>query len=240
MATTKASAANDPRDGGFDGFPDGFVPFLDELAEADREWFAANKARYTELVTDPTKAFVVALGQRLQDEIAPGIRAEPKTNGSIGPITNDLRFSPDRNPYKDHVLLRFWEGDDRKTSPTLFVRLGGDGIGYATGAAIPSVDRWRSLIDDRSTGEALADALVVLGRGRELDVDGEGYKRVPKPYAPDHPRADLLRHKMGFQARWLEPLPAELGSASFVDHCAERLGACVDVHRWLVTNLGRP
>lgn len=232
MTTSPATADT------FRGFPDGFVPFLEELGRADKAWFGANKARYQELVTDPLKAFVVAIGQRLREDVAPGIRAEPKTNGSIAPITNDLRFSPDRNPYKDHVLLRFWEGGSRKTSPTLFLRLGPDGVGYATGAPIVDVERWRELIDDDATGAELADALAVLGRRRDLDVDGVGYKRVPKPYDPDHPRADLLRHKMGLQARWLEPAPASLAKPGFVDHCAKRLVACAPVHRWFVTNLG--
>ncbi|MEM9563472.1 MAG: DUF2461 domain-containing protein, partial [Actinomycetota bacterium] len=63
------------------------------------------------------------------------------------------------------------------------------------------------------------------------------YKRVPKPYADDHPRADLLRHKMGLQARWLEPIPESLGGPELVDHCAGRLAACAPVHRWFVDHL---
>jgi len=61
-------------------------------------------------------------------------------------------------------------------------------------------------------------------------------KRVSAPYGADHPRADLLRHKM-FQARWSEPLPDSVSKAEFVDWCAERLVATTDVHRWLVDNL---
>ncbi|MEL7158488.1 MAG: DUF2461 family protein, partial [Actinomycetota bacterium] len=95
---------------------------------------------------------------------------------------------------------------------------------------------WRSLIDDDTTGGALAAALTELGRDRPLDVAGADYKRVPSPYAQDHPRADLLRHKM-FQARWSEPAPPEITGPGFVDHCLDRLDQCGAVHRWLVTNL---
>ena len=220
----------------FQGFPSEGLAFLRRLGDEDKAWFDANRATYDDAVVAPTKAFVTAIGDRLADGIAPAVVAQPKANGSIAPINNDLRFSPDKSPYKDHLLLRFWEGDNKKTAPTLFVRISGDDIGYATGAMLSDLDRWRSLIDDDATGEPLAAALAKLGKGRDLDVAGEGYKRVPKPYADDHPRANLLRHKM-FQARWSEPAPKTITSARFVDHCMKRLESCAEVHRWLVANL---
>jgi uncharacterized protein (TIGR02453 family) len=222
----------------FGGFPDGFGPFLRELGGADKAWFGANRSRYERLVTVPTKAFVVAVGHRLNDEIGPGIVAQPRTNGSIAPINNDLRFAPDRSPYKDHLLLRFWEGEDRRTAPTLFIRIGPDDVGFATGAPIASVERWRSAIDDEVTGGELVAALAELaGGGRSIDIGGRDYKRVPRPFAEDHPRADLLRHKAGFQARWSEPLPAVARQGRFVEFCVRRLVSCAPVHRWLVANL---
>jgi len=114
------------------------------------------------------------------------------------------------------------------------VRLSADTVGFATGVMLSDLDRWRQLIDDESTGSALADALAELAKGRDVDLAGEGYKRVPKPYAEDHPRADLLRHK-GIQARWPEPTPANVTDAEFVDFCVERLEACAEIHRWFVT-----
>ena len=220
----------------FDGFPRSGLEFLRQLGTEDKKWFDANRKTYDRDVVAPTKAFVSAVGDRLADGMAPAIVAQPKVNGSIAPINNDLRFSPDKSPYKDHVLLRFWEGEDKKTAPTLFIRISADEIGFATGAMLPDLERWRKLIDDDATGAPLATALDELGTGRDLDIAGEGYKRVPKPYPEDHPRAALLRHKM-FQARWPEPVPKSIGSAAFVDHCIDRLEACSDVHRWLVTNL---
>lgn len=221
----------------FTGFPQEGLDFLRTLGGEDKAWFDANRGTYDEAVVGPTKAFVTALGERLAGGFAPGIVAQPKANGSIAPINNDLRFNPDKSPYKDHLLLRFWEGSDKKTSPTLFVRLGADEVGFATGAPILDIERWRELVADESTGQDLADALTALGKRRDLDVAGEGYKKVPKPYPEDHPRADLLRCKGGLQARWSEPVPASVSKARFVDHCYKRLEACEPVHRWLLTNL---
>ncbi|MEM8922509.1 MAG: DUF2461 domain-containing protein [Actinomycetota bacterium] len=221
----------------FDGFPPETMAVLDRLGRADKAWFDANKTSYQSTVVEPTKAFVAAIGERLADGVAPRIVAQPKANGSIAPINNDLRFSPDKSPYKDHLMLRFWEGEHKKTAPTLFIRISPEQIGYATGIALPDLERWRALIDGDAGGE-LAAAIEELGAGREIDVAGEGYKRVPKPYAQEHPRADLLRLK-SFQARWIEATPSSITTPGFVDHCQERLEACAPIHRWLVDHLGR-
>ncbi len=220
----------------FTGFTQEGLSFLHALGAQDKEWFDERRSTYADHVVAPTKAFVTAIGERLADRIAPEIVAQPKANGSIAPINNDLRFSPDKSPYKDHLLLKFWEGADKKTAPTLYIRLSADDVGFATGALLPDLDRWRQLIDNEKTGAELANAISALSSGRELDIAGEGYKRVPAPHSADHPRADLLRHKM-FQARWSEPTPPSVTSSDFVDYCVTRLEACAPIHRWFVQNL---
>ncbi len=220
----------------FTGFPREGLDFLAELPSHDKDWFAANRAPYDECVAAPAKVFVDVLGERLQDEISPAIVVQPKVNGAISPINRDVRFSAGKTPYKDHLLLKWWEGENKKLAPTLYVRLGSASVGFGSGAMFDSVDRWREAVDDEKTGALLVAALDDLAAGRELDVAGAELKRVPAPYDADHPRADLLRHKM-FQARWSEPLPDSVSNAQFVDWCAERLVATADVHRWLVDNV---
>lgn len=220
---------------GFAGFEPSAMELLAELGGQDAEWFKANKPAYQELVASPCKAFVGAMGEALQNRISPGIVALPRTNGSIGPINNDLRFSPDKSPYKDHVLFRFWEGADKKTAPTLFVRLSKGGIGFATGAVFGDVTRWREAVASPQ-GAQLEAALSKLERGTRAEVVGRELKRVPAPYPDDHPRRDLLRHKL-LQLRWEEKPPRLLGKPDFVDWCAKRLERCAPVHRWLVDSL---
>ena len=222
--------------GDFDGFPGQGLEFLTELGQQDKAWFQDHRATYDEAVATPAKAFVEAMGDLLRADVSSDLEAQPKVNGSISPINNDVRFNPDATPYKDHLLFRWWEGPTKKAAPTLFVRLSEDSVGFATGAALPDLDRWRAAIDDRTTGSALADAISRLGRGRDLEVAGAELKRVPKPYDPDHPRGDLLRHK-AFQARWPEPTPKSVTSGAFADWCARRLNSCGDIHHWLVDNL---
>lgn len=221
---------------GFAGFPRAGLELLTRLGGADKPWFQAHRGEYDTGLASPAKAFVVAVGERLAHQVSPDVQAVPRTNGSIAPINNDLRFRPDAPPYKDHLLFRWWEGPDRKVAPTLFVRLSEASVGFATGVALHDLDRWRDAVADEVSGPALTTALAELAEGRDLDVVGAELKRVPAPHPPDHPRADLLRHK-GFQARWTEPTPAQVTDATFVEWCVERLVACSPVHRWLVDEL---
>ncbi len=217
-------------------FSAGARDFLRELPARDKAWFDANRSDYQALIAAPAKAFVEAVAAELQAELSPAIVGVPRVNGSISPINRDIRFSADKTPYKDHLLFRWWEGEEKKTAPTLFVRLAADEVGFATGAMLPSLDRWRALIDEEATGAPLASAIGALVAETGADVAGADYKRVPKPYAADHPRAVLLRHKW-LQVRWSAPFPGHLGEADFAGWCAKELQRCAEVHRWLVTNL---
>jgi uncharacterized protein (TIGR02453 family) len=221
----------------FEGFPQQGLQLLRKLPTRDAAWFKANQKTYRETVLEPAKAFVDAMGVELSAGISKAIRADPKTNGSIAPINNDVRFAKDKTPYKDHLLFRFWEGRDKKAAPTLFVRLSGDSVGFASGAVFASVDRWRARVDDDKTGKTLEAAIGKIRRGaKEVETAGAVLKRVPAPYAAEHPRGDLLKHKM-LQVRWPEPHPKSVGTAKFPGWCATRLARCTDLHRWLVANL---
>lgn len=192
----------------FDGFQPAATEFLATLGTKKSDWFKAHKKDYERLVVAPSKAFVTALGAEISSSISSDIDFAPRTNGSMAPINNDLRFAPGKSPYKDHLLFRFWEGPNKKTAATLFVRVAPSGIGFATGAAFDDVGRWRDAVaSDR--GAELASAIDTLVRSTKADVVGEVLKRVPAPHAADHPRANLLRHKM-IQVRWQEKERASL------------------------------
>lgn len=212
-----------------EGFTKKGLRLLGALPGYDKDRFAAEKDDYQRLLADPVKAFVDDLGPRLASGISPGIQWAAKTNGSISPINNDLRFNPDADPYKDHVLIRFWEGPNKRTAPTLWVRIGAKDVGFASGVAPSDVDVWRRVIDSEA-GAGIAAAVGALAEGTGADVVGEGLKRVPAGYPDDHPRADLLRFKW-LQVRWTAKVEAT--SADFVDGCAEELGRAGDLHRRL-------
>lgn len=219
----------------FDGFPKDGLALLQDLPTYDKDRFQAEKARYRDGLQQPLKDFVDALGPVLRGEISPGLEFSAKTHGSIGPINNDVRFNPDASTYKDHVLLRFWEGDDKRTAPTLYVRLTGTEVGFATGAAFADVDAYRRAVDE--DGDALQAALTALVAATGADVVGQELKRVPRGYDADHRHGDLLRYKW-LQGRWPRPLPTSVGGEEFVRYCAGELAQAAGVHRWLVEHVG--
>ncbi len=225
----------------FTGFSDDARQMLRDLPIYDKDRFAAEKKRWNAEILDQAKAFVDDVVPLLQEQVSPTITGAAKVNGSISPINNDLRFSPDKAPYKDHLLIAFWDGSSKKVAPVLHARISADDVGLATGAMFADsiLDRWRHLIDDDSTGEPLAAAINDLVGATSADVVGQELKRVPKPFGDDHPRADLLRHKW-LQIRWSQPAPAVIGSDAFPGWVADRLALTRDVHAWLRDHLYRP
>lgn len=220
----------------FEGFSEEGSAFLAALGTKDKAWFDTNRKVYTAEIAGPAKLFVEAMGQYLQENMSPDIVALPKTNGSIAPINNDLRFSPDASPYKDHLMFRFWEGPNKKTAAMLMLRVHPtDGVGIATGIGFGDLNRWRELVDS-GAGADLDSAIKALVAKTGADLVGEGLKKVPKPYAGDHPRGHLLRHK-GLQIRWIPKRKAPINSAKLVDWCGEELAKTQEVHSWLVDHL---
>lgn len=216
----------------FDGFDSGAIASLAELPGWDADRYAGDKARLVAGVTRPGLALIETVADRLDADLTVVARS------SVSPLHRDLRFAPAGSPrYKDHLLLTTWEGSDKRSAPTFWIRVDADRAGFASGIGFSPVirDRWRSSVGG-SKGAELAAELDRLIAERDAEVAGDELKKVPTPFAADHPRGDLLR-KIGFQVRFIEPLPDTIGSPAFADRCTERLSELLPVHRWLVRHL---
>src|SRR5919199_1049809 len=183
----------------FAGFPGEGLGLLAGLAENNtREYFDAHRDVYDSALLAPTKAFVVALGEELHARVSPGLRAEPRINGSILRINRDTRFSSDKRPYKEYLDFWFWEGDGpSRERPGLFMRLRPATVTLGAGMhrfEPPALAAYRAAVDDEETGRALEGAIIDATGVGGVTVGGLAYKRVPRGFASDHPRADLLRH----------------------------------------------
>jgi len=184
----------------FNGFSDEAIQFLLELrAEQNRAWFKAHQEDYLRLCRRPLELFVEELRELIVDEY-PGVReVEPH----IFRIQRDTRFARDKTPYKTNLAADFAfrpirDGENEHGIPGLYVSFGLDGeyVGMGAWHMSPEVlAKYRGLLDDARAGarfQKLVDALLAQGFTIEAM---DKLKRVPSPYAQDHPRADLLKYK---------------------------------------------
>lgn len=181
----------------FRGFERDAMQFWHELAsEMSREWFAANKGRYQSVWVDPMLVLLRDLARGLARTYKPLALGEP----GVLRIYRNLRFSRDKTPYKTHIagIIRL-AGDaiPKMGNTVLYLQLGVDeeyaGVGcYRFDDA--RVARWRRGVVG-APGRALLQILASL-RGKGYEAGGyEHYARVPKGFAADHPRAELLKYK---------------------------------------------
>lgn len=222
----------------FTGFPRKTLSFLGGLTiNNNKGWFEANRGEYDEYYVAPARAFVTAMGPRLR-KLSPGVQAEPKVNGSLMRIHRDTRFSKDKTPYKDHLDLIFWEGEGKsRECPGFFFRLTAKKLFLGAGKHgfdSTQLGAYRAAVDDNRTGRQLARVLDKLPGGYE--VGGQHYKKVPRGFAGDHERGDLLRHNALHAAIEMNT-PKEAHGPEFVDFCIRHFEVVAPIHRWLVANL---
>lgn len=218
----------------FDGFDRGALEFLSGLREHNtRDWFQAHRAEYEELVLEPARDFVVALGEELRQAV-PDVSADPRVNGSIFRIARDTRFAKDKRPYKDHLDLWFWVGE-RRRGPGFWFRLTPDELVLGGGMHHfdpGQLERYRAAVVDDDRGGAL---LAEVGRLRTAGyaIGGERYRRMPRGFEAPVERAPLLLHEGVFG--WVEfaPPPGEAFSSAFPRFCAERYGPLSGLVEWL-------
>jgi uncharacterized protein (TIGR02453 family) len=192
----------------FQGFDRDAMQFWHELAsEMSKEWFAANKQRYQSVWVEPMLALLREVARGLSRVYKPFALGEP----GVLRIYRDLRFSPDKTPYKTHIAGLIRLGGDRIAeagNTALYLQLGLDGEYAGVGCYHfddARVARWRRAVVG-APGRAL---LQIIARLRRKGYDPGGYEtyaRVPKGFAPEHPRAELLKCR-GLICRF-PPIPA--------------------------------
>jgi|GEM_PF-1175613 len=223
----------------FTGIPKEGIEFLEELPKRDKDWFNDWRDLYEESLLLPTKALVVAVGERLQKSVSESLTAKPAINGSISPIFRDLRFSSDKTVFKDNLMLNFWDGSPKKTAPTLRIRITPHQIGFSVGAVFaeqPLLDHWRNAIADPSSGKIIEQAIDDLKHQFPINIPEPELKKTPSSFENDHPRKELLRRK-SIQLRWPESTPPSIHESSFADWCSERLEQTKAIHLWFKNNL---
>ena len=119
----------------------------------------------------------------------------------------------------------------------LYVQLSADGLYVGGGywhTQSDQVQRLRGAVADERTGAELEKVLADLAG---WEVVGERLKRLPKPWTPGHPRADLLRAKSLAVGRAFEP--AEwLHEPECREQVARAWREVAALNSWLTTHVG--
>jgi uncharacterized protein (TIGR02453 family) len=182
-------------DATFPGFP-GAQAFLAGLAaNNDRDWFNAHKGDYQRTIKGPAEAFVACVEPEL------GRIAGAPVGGRIFRIHRDVRFAKDKRPYNAHLHIAFGAGpiaSNREGTPRgWFFGLYPDRAVVGAGGFHfegPALDAYRAAAADEAKGKSLEAVLGKIAKAGHR-IEGDQLKRVPAPYAADHPRGDLIRRK---------------------------------------------
>jgi uncharacterized protein (TIGR02453 family) len=209
----------------FAGFGPGLPDFFRGLAaDNSKAFFDSHRAVYEEQVRTPLS--------RLLEEAA------ERFGGSVKLFrqNRDTRFSADKSPYKTNTYGMVHGIAGRQP---LYASVSAEGIYAGTGEyqmQKDQLDRFRAAIDDGDSGPDLVHALDVA-TAAGLDRWGEEMKTVPRGFAPDHPRAALLRIKGLVVGAQLGPAET-LDGRRPLDHCLRVWDAAGPLSDWLVAHVG--
>lgn len=192
--TTSSGSATPPSERehaatAFNGFPRGAFDFFARLAgHNNRDWFHAHQDVYERACREPMKTLVAELG------------GNPEQT-KITRINRDLRFSPDKSPYRTYIAAGV---------RGYYVSLSATGLWVGTGMykpEPPALERLRNAIASDTSGPTLQRIVTSLRRkGYHVDTH-DRLASTPRGYSMDHPRIALLQMKDIFAGKELAPEP---------------------------------
>lgn len=177
--------------------PDGFTQMIDdsnaffaELRQNNtKDWFNPRKDHYNTAIKKPAEFFADLLAEDFSR--ISGKPFKPK----LFRIYRDVRFSKDKTPLNAHLHMMWSQAGDDPFAPFFFFgsepgeMTVGFGIGGFKGETLT---RFRAFVD--RDGDELAD-LIDATAFQFSTWGAPPLKKVPKPYAEDHPHGDLLKRK---------------------------------------------
>ena len=190
-------------------FTKAFFKFFNSLSKNNnRDWFNEHKAEYQSVVVQPMCELIEAMGPRLQ-KISPYFIADPKPHGgSMFRIYRDIRYSKDKTPYKLHAACQFRHelGKDVH-APGFYLHISTQEASFGGGIWVPSnedLSRIRNtIVDNPGTWKRIKSnpEVVNLFGG----ISGDGLKRPPRGFDPEHEHIDDLKRKSFLLIRQQNP-----------------------------------
>jgi len=195
----------------FTGFHKKALPFLKKIrANNDKEWFAAHKSEYEEYILNPSRAFVVEMGEHLQ-ALVPTINAEPKINKSLYRIYRDTRrMGANKMPIKERIGVIFWQGNSKRMqSSSFYMHFSPEELMVAVGVRWfekPMLDAFRETIkDDVKRAELWEILQKIKSMGKGYTHLEKGYKRYPRGFHAEMTHVELSLYKGMATFKTLDP-----------------------------------
>ncbi|GFK95543.1 hypothetical protein NNJEOMEG_03409 [Fundidesulfovibrio magnetotacticus] len=188
----------------FTGFPPEGLAFLAELARLQgehdfagaRELYQRDKALYERSLRAPLGALAGAVSARVR-ELGLPLQGDART--ALFRINRDVRFSPDKSPYKTHAGAVITRSGSRKEQGLFYIHIAPDGCFAAAGFYQPAPAQLAALREAmRSKTAGFPGVLAALAaHGLHLD-ERESLKRLPRGFEdvadPELARAVKLKH----------------------------------------------
>ena len=170
--------------------------FIKDVAEHNnREWFAEHKGRY-ETAKDDVLALVEQLIPKMP-AIDPEFSIETPAKKSLMRIYRDVRFSKNKDPYKNNYGISFNTKAKGVPDPGYYLHIQPGECFFAAGFWMPEAPVLKKIREeiDYNTSEFLdiiqAKPFSSLFQLEQTDK----LKNAPKGYEIDHPQIELLKLK---------------------------------------------
>lgn len=203
----------------FDGWPEEALEFYEGLAaDNSKTYWTAHKAVYEDAVLRPMTGLLEDLAAEFGE-------------AKIFRPYRDVRFSPDKSPYKTHIGAVIGTGYIQLSAGGLAT---GDGM---YGMSPSQLDRYRRAVASDRTGPELQQVIAAIEE-QGIGVSGRDVlKKAPRGYPADHPRIGLLRYK-GVVAWNQWPVEPWLETAAARDRVAGFLRTTRPLSQWLGVHVG--
>jgi len=163
----------------------------------DREWFEARRALYERELRAPMLALVDEVNAAMVEFAPEHVRPPHKV---VMRIYRDIRFSPNKQPYKTH-LAAWWSrrGMEKTSGGGFYLQIGPQGVMIAAGCYMPereqllALRRWMSAHHE-SYRAKMKKLLKTRGAGF-VATGSEALTRMPKGFDKDDPADELVRAK---------------------------------------------
>jgi uncharacterized protein (TIGR02453 family) len=173
------------------------LDFLQDLDQNNtREWFTDNRPRYDSSKKDLEKLVGELLKKIGEFENLPNTAVKD----CLFRINRDVRFSANKNPYKNYLSAAIGPGGRHSGRIDFYVHIQPNESFLGAGMWAPTpkhLAKFRQEIDFNP--KALKGIIEEsIFRAYFPEIWGEALKRPPKGYTEDHPNLELLKRKQLF------------------------------------------